>query len=86
LREFKGGLVRKLEELHGLYAGNIRIIGGLCSPMPVEEPSIEDYLCLLSDEISGLPDMFNGVNETFANATIEGALAMASDSIDLDVV
>jgi hypothetical protein len=45
LREFEGGLVRKLEELHGLYAGNLRIIGGLCSPMPAEEPSVEDYLC-----------------------------------------
>jgi hypothetical protein len=25
LREFEGGLVQKLEELHGLYAGNVQI-------------------------------------------------------------
>jgi hypothetical protein len=86
LREFEGGLVRKLEELHGLYAGNVWIIGGLCLPMPTEEPSVEDYLYWLSDEISDLLDLFSSVNENFATAAIEGALAMASDSIDLDVV
>jgi hypothetical protein len=86
LREFEGGLVRKLEELRGLYADNIRIIGGLCSPMPAEEPLVEDYLCWLSNEISSLPDMFSGVNENFATAAIEGALVMAGDSIDLDVL
>jgi hypothetical protein len=86
LREFEGGLVRKLEELHGLYSGNVRIISGLCSLMPVEEPSVEDYLRWLSDEISGLPDVFSSVNENFATAAIEGALTMAGDSIDLDVV
>jgi hypothetical protein len=37
------------------------------------------------DEISGLLDVFSGVNENFATGTIEGALAMAGDSIDLDV-
>jgi hypothetical protein len=86
LREYEDGLVQKLEELHRLYAGNAQIIGGLCSLMPAEEPSVEDYLRWLSDEISGLPDMFSGVNKNFATAAIEGALAMASDSIDLDVV
>jgi hypothetical protein len=86
LREFEGGLVKSLEELHELYADNVQIIDGLCSLMPAEEPSVEDYLCWLPDEISGLPDMFSGVNENFATAAIEGALAMASDSIDLDVV
>jgi hypothetical protein len=86
LREFEGGLVQKLEELQGLYAGNVQIIGGLCSLMPTEEPSVEDYLRWLSDEISGLPDMFNDVNENFATTAIEGALAMAGDLIDLDVV
>jgi hypothetical protein len=54
--------------------------------MPAEEPSIEDYLRWLSDEIFDLPDMFSGVNENFATAAIEGAFAMASDSIDPDVV
>jgi hypothetical protein len=86
LWEFEGGLVRKLEELHRLYAGNIQIISGLCSPMPTEEPSVEDYLRWLSNEISGLLDMFSGVNENFATTAIEGALVMPSDSIDLDVV
>jgi hypothetical protein len=69
-----------------LYADNIRIIGGLRSAMPSEEPSVEDYLHWLSDEISGLPNMFSGVNENFATAAIKGALTMAGDSIDLDVV
>jgi hypothetical protein len=86
LREFKGGLVQKLGELHGLYSGNIRIIGGLYSLMTTEEPSVEDYLHWLSDEISSLPNMFSGVNENFVTAAVEGALAMASDSIDPDVV
>jgi hypothetical protein len=40
----------------------------------------------VSEEISGLLDMFRGVNENFATAAIEGALAMVEDSIDLDVV
>jgi hypothetical protein len=44
LREFEGGPARKLEELHGLYACNIWIIGALCSLLPAEEPSVEDYL------------------------------------------
>jgi hypothetical protein len=58
----------------------------LCPPILAEEPSVEDYLRFLLDEISGLPDMFSGVNGNFAIAAIEGALAMAGDSIDLDVV
>jgi hypothetical protein len=86
LKEFEGGLVRKMEELRGLYAGNIQIIGGPCSQKSTEEPSIEDYLRWLSEEISGLPEMFSGVNENFATAAIEGALAMARDSVDFDGV
>jgi hypothetical protein len=31
LRDFEDGLVRKLEELCGLYVGNVQTIGGLCS-------------------------------------------------------
>jgi hypothetical protein len=38
------------------------------------------------EEVAGLPDMFCGVNENFATAAIEGALAFASDSIDLDAM
>jgi hypothetical protein len=66
-----------------LYPGNIQTIEGLCSQMATEEPSAGDYLRWLSEEVSGLPNMFNGVNENFATAAIEGALAMAGDSVDL---
>jgi hypothetical protein len=86
LRDFEDGIVRKLEELHGLYVSNVQIIGGLCLQLPTEEPSVEDCLRWLSEEISSLPDMFGGVNENFATAAIEGALTMAGDSVDLDVV
>jgi hypothetical protein len=65
---------------------NVQTIGGLCSQMPAGEPSADDYLHWLSVEITGLPDMFNGANENFATAVIEGALAMAGDSVDLDAV
>jgi hypothetical protein len=54
--------------------------------MPMKEPSAKDYICWLSEEISGLPDMFSGVNENFTTAVIEGALAMAEDSVDLAIV
>jgi hypothetical protein len=69
-----------------LYTGNVQTIGGLCSPVPAEEPYIEDYLRWLSDEVSGLPSMFSSVNENFASSAIEGALAMAEDLVDLNVV
>jgi hypothetical protein len=45
--------------------------------MPEGEPSAMDYLRWLSTEISGLPDMFGGVNENFITAVVEGALVMA---------
>jgi hypothetical protein len=54
--------------------------------MPAEEPSSEDYLRRLSEEVSGLPSVFSGVNENFSSAAIEGALVMAEDSVDLDAV
>jgi hypothetical protein len=69
-----------------LYVRNVQSIGGLCLQMHVGEPSAEDYLHWLSVEITGIPDMFNGVNENFATAAIEGALVMARDSVDLDAV
>jgi hypothetical protein len=61
LRDFEGRLVRRLEELHELYVGNVQTIGGLCSQMPTDEPSAEDYLHWLSMDVTGLPDMFSGV-------------------------
>jgi hypothetical protein len=54
--------------------------------MPMGEPSAEDYLRWLSVEFTGLPDMFGGVNENFDTATIEGALVMAGDSVDLAIM
>jgi hypothetical protein len=68
-----------------LYVDNVQIIGGLCSQISIEEAFVEDYLRCHS-EISGLPEMFSGVNENFATAVIEGALTMAGDSVDHDVV
>jgi hypothetical protein len=54
--------------------------------MAAEEPSAIDYLRWLSEEVSGLPEMFSGVNENFAAVAIEGALVMAEDSVDLDAI
>jgi hypothetical protein len=50
------------------------------------EPSVEDYLNWLSEEVSGLLDVFSSVNENFVTAAVEGALVLASDSIDLEAV
>jgi hypothetical protein len=47
LRDFEGGPIRKLEELCRLYAGNVQTIGGLCSPMPMEEPSAKSLPMLV---------------------------------------
>jgi hypothetical protein len=54
--------------------------------MLVEEPLVEDYLNWLFEEVTGLPDMFSGVNEKLATAAIEGALALAGNSVDLEAV
>jgi hypothetical protein len=86
LKDFEDELVHDLAELRTLYVRNAQAIGGSCSPMPKGEPSVVDYLRWLSTEIFGLPDMFDGVNENFATITIEGALTMAGDSVDLEVM
>jgi hypothetical protein len=44
--------------------------------MPTEEPSAKGYLCWLSEEVSGLPNMFSGVNRNFATTTIESTLKL----------
>jgi hypothetical protein len=72
--------------LREMYADKVQTIEGLCSPMSMMEPSVEDYLNWLSEQVVGLPDMFCDVNENFATAAIEGALALVSDSVDLDVM
>jgi hypothetical protein len=86
LVDFRSMLVERLERLHEMYADKVQSIGGLCSVMSAEEPSVEDYLNWLSEEMAGLPDMFSGMNENFATAAIEGALTLAGNSVDLDVV
>jgi hypothetical protein len=86
LRDFESELVRKLEGLHEMYADKVQIIGGLCSPISIEEPSVQDYLNWLSEEVASLPDMFCGMNENFATAVIEGALVLAGDFVDLEAV
>jgi hypothetical protein len=65
---------------------NAQAIGGLCSSITEGEPSSTDYLRWLSTEISGLPNMFGGVNEIFVTATVKGAFAVAGDSVDLEMV
>jgi hypothetical protein len=69
-----------------LYVRNIRSIGGLCSSMPEGDPSVVDYICWLLVEVGDLPKVFAGVNENFVSAAVEGALAMAGDSVDLDTI
>jgi hypothetical protein len=69
-----------------LYVRNAQTIAGLCSPIPEGEPSAVDYLCWLSTEISGLLDMFGGINENFVTTRVEGALMMVRNSIDLDAL
>jgi hypothetical protein len=86
LKDFEDELIRDLMELCALYVRNTQAIGGLCSPMPEVELLAADYLRWLSTEISGLPDVFGGVNENFATATVKGALAMAGDSVDLEAM
>jgi hypothetical protein len=86
LKDFEDELVRELAKLRTLYVCNAQAIGGLCSSMPEDEPSATDYLRWLSTEISSLLDMFGGINENFATAAVEGALAMVGDSVDLEVV
>jgi hypothetical protein len=54
--------------------------------MPAGECLVENYLHWLFEEISGLPDMFRGVNEIFAIAVIERALVMVGDSGALNVM
>jgi hypothetical protein len=51
--------------------------------MPEGEPSAMDYIRWMSVEVTGLPEMFAGVNENFVSAMVEGTLVMAGDSIDL---
>jgi hypothetical protein len=51
--------------------------------MPKSEPSVMDYIRWLSLEVTGLPEVFAGVNKNFISAMVEGTLVMAEDSVDL---
>jgi hypothetical protein len=86
LKDFQVMLVQQLEQVHDMYVEKIQSIGCLCSAMSAEEPSFDDYLNWLSEEVTGLPDVFGGVNENFAIAAIEGPLALADDSVNLEAV
>jgi hypothetical protein len=74
LRDFESEFVQKLEGLREMYADNIQIIGGLCSPISMEEPSVEHYLNYLSEEVAALLDMFCGVNKFLPLLRLKGLL------------
>jgi hypothetical protein len=86
LSDLEAELTRDLAGLQELYICNVRGIGGLCSPMPDDNPSAADYIHWMSKEVADLPKVFAGVNGNFASAAIEGALTIAGESIDLDVI
>jgi hypothetical protein len=50
------------------------------------DPSAVNYIRWLSVEVGHLPKVFVGVNENFISTTVEGALAMVDDSVDLDAI
>jgi hypothetical protein len=83
LRDLESDLIKDLAGLRSLYVHNIQSIGGMCSSMPVSDPSAADYIRWLSAEVTGLPLMFASVNENFVSTMVKGALVMAGDSIDL---
>jgi hypothetical protein len=55
LSNFDGELIEDLAGMCALYECNIQSMGGLCLPMPESEPSVVDYICWLSAEVSFLP-------------------------------
>jgi hypothetical protein len=81
---FEDKLVKDLSKLHTLYVRNTQSIRGLCSLLHEGKLSAVDYLHWLSTKVSGLQDMFAGVNEKYVSAMIEGTLVMAGNSIDSD--
>jgi hypothetical protein len=83
LVDFETELVENLADLCAAYERNIQSIGGLCSPLSRDEPSITDYMHWLAAEVVSLPEVFARVNENFISARIECALVMARDSVNL---
>jgi hypothetical protein len=51
--------------------------------MPEGEPSVVDYIRWLSVDVTGLPEVFAGVNENFVSAMVEGTPVMAGGSADI---
>jgi hypothetical protein len=45
-------------ELPILYECNIQSIRDLCSPISEGEPSVTNYICWLSTEVTSLPEVF----------------------------
>jgi hypothetical protein len=86
LSDFEAELVKDLVGLQKLYVHNIQGIKGLCSLVPEVGSSAADYIRWLFMEVAGLPEIFAGVNENFISATVEGALMMAGESVDLDTL
>jgi hypothetical protein len=83
LIDFETELTRDLARLRKLYVLNVQSIGGLCSPMPEGDLSTAEYICCLSAEVAGLPELFAGVNENFISVAVKGILIMAGQFVDL---
>jgi hypothetical protein len=83
LSDFERELIKDMAKLCALYACNVQSIGGLCPSMHEGEPSVTDYICWLSTEVTGLPKVFAGINENFASIMIKGTLVMIGGSVDL---
>jgi hypothetical protein len=49
-------------------------------------PSAVGYIHWLSMEVGGLPNFFASVNKNFISTTVEGALVMVGESIDLNTL
>jgi hypothetical protein len=50
--------------------------------MPESKPLNMDYIRWLSTEVTGLSEVFAGVNENFISAAVKGTLVMAGASVD----
>jgi hypothetical protein len=86
LSDFEAELIRDLVGLQKLYIRNVQSIGGLSSPMPKGYPSGTGYNRWLSTEVAGLPEMFASVNKNSISIAVQGALIMASESVDLNTL
>jgi hypothetical protein len=71
LADFEKEHIKDLADMCVFYERNVQSIGGLCSLMLEDEPSVVDYIRWLTAEVTGLPEVFAGVNENFVSATVE---------------